>query len=280
MGKSHKAKDTVEQNTSRESPINVNLYSLASYYVEPFFNDIKLSKATCFFTRRNGKLYLVTNWHVVSGMDADTRCGLSSMGARPNKLRVYLPKKLTEGTVSFDEDGFFDVSLYKEDTIAWYEKEKDGKMIDVAVIPITEEIPNFVLPIEDAEEPFNESTTISIASEIFVIGFPFGRIGGVIPVWKRASVASEPELDMDDMPYFFADTATRDGMSGSPVIVYKDRPVTMINQKEGSFSRHVTKFVGIYSGRIGAESNPENSAQLGRIWKADTINNIIALYEA
>ena len=39
---------------SEETKI-VNQYSLASYYVEVFFNDIKLSNATCFFTKRGEK---------------------------------------------------------------------------------------------------------------------------------------------------------------------------------------------------------------------------------
>ncbi len=100
-----------------------------------------------------------------------------------------------------------------------------------------------------------------------------------MPIWKRASVASEPEYDIDDMPYYFADTATRSGMSGSPVILYKDRAVTMINEKERLLSRHHTKLVGIYSGRIGANTGNRNDAQLGRVWKTRVIKDILAIYE-
>lgn len=66
-------------------------------------------------------------------------------------------------------------------------------------------------------------------------------------------------------------------MFGSPVVYYKDRAVTMVN-KQGGMSRHRTKFVGIYSGRIGANSDSRNDAQLGRIWKSHVIDDILSQY--
>ena len=41
--------------------IVVDSYSLASYYVEMYFDEKKLANATCFFTQQNGKVYIVTN---------------------------------------------------------------------------------------------------------------------------------------------------------------------------------------------------------------------------
>ena len=76
-----------------EKAITINPYSLTSYYVDILFNDKKLSNATCFFTQQNEKIYLVTNWHVVSGRNADTNVVMSPTGGVPNKLRVYVPNK-------------------------------------------------------------------------------------------------------------------------------------------------------------------------------------------
>ena len=53
--------------------ISINPYSLASYYVELYYGDDKIGNATCFFTKRQSQLYLVTNLHVVTGVDTDTR---------------------------------------------------------------------------------------------------------------------------------------------------------------------------------------------------------------
>lgn len=259
--------------------ILVNQYSLATYYVEMFFNDIKLSNATCFFTKRGEKRFLITNWHVVSGKDSDTLQCLDKNAAIPNKLRIYLPAKSDDNDALFD-DNFVELDLYDiEGNKVWYDMQKDGQMIDVAVIPIKCEIDKFILDIEDAEEPFNEYVNISIADEIYIIGFPFGRIGGILPIWKKASVASEPSLDLYGMPYYFADTATKAGMSGSPVILYQKRPVVLSESMNGKYSRHRTKFVGIYSGRIGANTENKNDAQLGRVWKAEVIDEIIGIFE-
>lgn len=60
-------------NSIMKKSIEINEYSMTSYYVDILFNDIKLSNATCFFTRIKETLYLVTNWHVVSGRNADTK---------------------------------------------------------------------------------------------------------------------------------------------------------------------------------------------------------------
>lgn len=253
--------------------ILVNSFSLTSYYIEIFFDEQILSNATCFFIRRNGKLFLVTNWHVVSGRNADTKECLNSQGAIPNKLKIYLPQKMENGDFAIELNRYCEIPLCdSEDNRLWFELEKNGRMVDIALIPIKEEeINGDYLPVEEAEEPFNEDTKVEIAEDVFIIGFPFGRIGGIVPIWKRGSVASEPMLDMEDMPFFYVDTATKEGMSGSPVIYYKSRPMTLLG--EGKMSRYFTKFVGVYSGRL--KTSAGNDPQLGRVWKASVIAEII-----
>lgn len=264
---------------SKETII-VNQYSMASYYIEMFFDDIKLSNATCFFTKKGEKRYLITNWHVVSGKDADTLQCLNKNAAIPNKIHIYLPEKADDNETIFD-DNFIELDLYDmEGKQVWYDMKKENQMIDVAVIPMKTEIDKYILDIEDAEEPYNENVNLNIADEIYIIGFPFGRIGGVLPIWKKASVASEPGMDLNDMPYYFADTATKSGMSGSPVILYQRRPIIIAESMQGKFSRYRTKFVGIYSGRIGANTENKNDAQLGRVWKTEVIDKIIDIFEA
>ena len=263
----------------KEGKIIVNQYSLASYYVEVMFNEMKLSNATCFFTNKNGKLYLITNWHVVSGRDADTFGLLDSNGAIPNILRVYLAEENEEG-IQFSDNSYINIKLYDEEgNKLWYELKKNDRMVDIVAIPMVNIIDKYYMPIEDAEEPFNELSDIEITSEIYIIGFPFGKIGGEIPIWKKASVASEPELDIEGMPYYYADTATKPGMSGSPVILYEDRPIKFLDKKKNKFSSHITKLVGVYSGRIGANTGNKYDAQLGRVWKVNMIQEIINIYE-
>ncbi|PCI30960.1 MAG: hypothetical protein COB67_00460 [SAR324 cluster bacterium] len=63
-------------------------------------------------------------------------------------------------------------------------------------------------------------------------------------------------------------------MSGSPVFIQKNRAVTV--QGKDKWSRHHMHFLGIYSGRIG----DENDAQLGRVWKAASIVEMLDSIDA
>lgn len=257
----------------------VNQYSLCSYYAEIYFNEIKLSSGTCFFTKRNERVYVITNWHIASGRDADTKVALDKMGSIPNKLRIFVPVDCKDGTCYYDVSSFVDVSLRDEDDQPlWYEMTVGDRTVDVVAIPLENTEFCFSL-IESGEEPFNKNTGIEITSEIYIVGFPFGNDYGYTPIWKKGSVASEPNIQMEGLPYFFADTATKQGMSGSPVVMYQRRPMTIVSESEGKFSRNMTKLVGIYSGRIGAYSESRNDAQLGRVWHASVIDEIIALNE-
>ena len=54
---------------------------------------------------------------------------------------------------------------------------------------------------------------------LLVLGFPMNLSHEeILPIWKRASVATEPDIPHDNLPVFLIDTATREGMSGAPVI--------------------------------------------------------------
>lgn len=118
--------------------------------------------------------------------------------------------------------------------------------------------------------------------DVFVLGFPLGWTGGAkYPIWKRASIASEPLFDLDDLPKMYIDTATRQGMSGSPVFAKCSGNFFL----EGSDTSNplqmmmgeAYRFLGVYSGRIGdgGDNKDEFSAQLGIVWKERVIREII-----
>ena len=113
--------------------------------------------------------------------------------------------------------------------------------------------------------------------DVYVLGFPFGISEGEgFPIWKRASIASEPIIDIQDRPLMYIDTASRSGMSGSPVIYKERRGVAICDThptKATKISHFFMEFIGVYSGRIGADD--EFKAQLGRVWKKRVIDEII-----
>ena len=259
--------------TQKDEPMNP--YSIASFYCELLRDKIMISNATCFFVKCDGQTYLVTNHHVLSGRNSDTGEILDKNAAEPNRIKVFMPKKDGENVV-YGEETFQIFELYDQEEQLWKDKMVGSRFIDVAVLKVDVDECFIFNSIEEVEQPFNENTDIEIASSLFVIGFPFGRIGGVLPIWKKASVASEPNYESDEgFPYFWADTATKKGMSGSPVIYYQRRPVTLVNESEKKVSYYFTKFVGVYSGRI--DKDPDS--QLGRVWKASIIDELIQRYK-
>ncbi|OYV31971.1 MAG: hypothetical protein B7Z81_13455 [Acidocella sp. 20-61-6] len=115
--------------------------------------------------------------------------------------------------------------------------------------------------------------SILIGSDIFILGFPLGfAITGLLPVWKRGSVATEIDFDVNGLPSFIIDTATREGMSGSPVIARQFGGYTDTNHNVIMGSGPANKFLGVYSGRyVGGI----DEAHLGIVWKAAVIDEII-----
>jgi hypothetical protein len=114
-----------------------------------------------------------------------------------------------------------------------------------------------------------------VADDAFVVGYPFADLTyASLPIWKRASLASEPDIDVDQLPKMLIDTATRPGLSGSPVIMQRVgiHGVTGGVITDDTIIGRIRKFVGIYSGRIG---DGEFKAQLGIVWKARVISEIV-----
>jgi hypothetical protein len=58
--------------------------SLLTTPASPFFNDRQLGDATGLVWKRRDRYYLITNWHVVSGLNFFTKMHLIKGGARPN----------------------------------------------------------------------------------------------------------------------------------------------------------------------------------------------------
>lgn len=76
--------------------------------------------------------------------------------------------------------------------------------------------------------------------------------------------------NFDNLPIQLIDCRTRQGQSGSPVIAYRaGGSVAMADGSSAIFTGPVERFIGIYSGRINAESD------LGIVWKASAINELI-----
>jgi hypothetical protein len=243
----------------------IDLYSLSAKPIEVRFRDQMLGSATAFTWSTEIAVYLITNWHVVSGINPISGQHLSSTGAEPDHLVVQMDLVDPIGS-----RGPFELQLYGADgRPAWLEH-PHRKGIDVVAIKLPAMPGAYPHPVNFMP---TSPMAIGAGSEAFIIGYPFGNRTGPFPIWKRASIASEPEIPVEGLPYFFVDSASRTGMSGSPVIA---RTWGLFQEKDGTQTgapgAH-SRFIGVYSSRI---SDDETKAQVGRVWHGKVIEEIIA----
>ncbi len=223
--------------------------------------------------QHEGTPYLITNWHNVSGRTPATGKCLSDTLAVPDMLSTMFREKDQPGRcVRRHIPLFMDAQLTEP---AWFEHPIHGCKVDVVALPIPDDIRNqFALyPINAIE--FDAAFKEEVADDTFVIGYPFSETPYLqLPIWKRASIASEPTVDLDSLPKMLLDTATRSGLSGSPVVMQR----VGIHGMSGGVLKgqeiigRIRNFIGVYSGRIGVG---EERAQLGIVWKARVIAEII-----
>ncbi|MGY4231107.1 hypothetical protein ACVIIW_000054 [Bradyrhizobium sp. USDA 4449] len=245
----------------------IDRYSLATVPIQQLFNEKSLGNGTGFIWKRDDRFYLVTNWHVMTCRRFPTGENLHDHGARPNKLRVLF-------NVGFQQFGKQEhlISIRDDDNRPhWFVH--SSRRADVAVLPLPYDgsDPVFALnPINGTEDP---DLFVGVGMDCFILGYPFGIEPPGYPIWKRGSIASEPDLIRMSGDYMLIDTASRPGMSGAPVIVRSwgyhlfDDGRTEVDEYARS------KFVGIYSGRLAAQSF---EAQIGMVWGDYLIDEIIA----
>jgi len=269
--------------------VNPHPLSWTSALTRMRFNDKELAVCTSFLYRKDGELFLVTDWHNMAARHPDTRRLLSSTGALPNNMEVCIPlstqpTKWHYGLVQICKEDFSDPE--------WYEHPTHGSRVDVAVMPVTLDkgfpAPPEVHPINDY--PFSNFQE-EVGEEVFILGYPKAKTGGgALPIWKRGSIASEPQADLDGVPKLLVDTASREGMSGSPVIARRFGVKRVGRSEEGEEIGWIGteyKFLGVYSGRVFKDPRPTPGseeairdavfeAQLAIVWKASVIDEIIA----
>ena len=286
----------------------VDLLTHASFYVETFYNNTLLEKATAFAYQTNNRIYLVSNWHVFSGkINKPNEHGIHQPrinGAIPNKLRVWIYSWVSQDKYT-GIGYYFDFNLLDEDEKPLYIEKayRDNTYIDVALLDVT----NYTFKTPDFEKnlgtPFCANTIIKPeftsnyilhpSDDVYIIGFPFGRLDNShSAIWKKGSIASDLRHSGHK---FFIDTASRDGMSGSPIYRIVNDPLSLLKNNNGNIieneAAYKIEFIGIYSGRIieAPETQTDcfrpfvsipsydlsSAAQLGIAWKKDVIEFLL-----
>jgi Trypsin-like peptidase domain len=246
--------------------------------LELCFGDTVLGSATAFFAKGAKGEQLVTNWHVVSGRHPSTLKPLHPKSALPNILRIYAPMNQGTGNTMVVHWRVFNVALYKDaDCLqpSWLVHPTYRQGVDIAALPVERGSDTILLDAEDKQLDLDD-LRLRPSMDVYIVGYPRGMVGGAnFPIWKRGSIASEPEFDIDGKPMFYIDAATREGLSGAPVYAeevgyWAPKGATEPSQYQIGRGR---AFVGVYASRIGAED--EFKAQLGMVWKASALKEIL-----
>jgi hypothetical protein len=144
-------------------------------------------------------MYLITNWHVVTGVDPTTMMPVDSEGPSPEYMLFYSKNAVDEQLVFVPPPGIgianakIKVDMYKAGSPTWFEH-NSRQNVDVVAFRLNR--PDLGLAF--ANVPVNEvdqspSLQAAPGMDCFVLGYPEGMIGpGLTPIWKRASIASEP----------------------------------------------------------------------------------------
>jgi hypothetical protein len=235
--------------------------SVQSLLLETLFGSTVLSTATSFVVAGKSAPLLITNRHVVTGRNQDTKAPLSSHGGVPDRLRVWHNAPSLGSWIAVEEP------LYTNDSPRWYEHPVLGERMDVVALPLTA-LRGVQLYPYDLRNP-GPDLLVGPSDPVSVVGFPFGITGGGrFAIWATGSMAIEPIADYNDLPVSLIDCRSRQGQSGSPVIAFRRGGASF---KDGSTSLGGTysRLLGVYSGRINNESD------LGIVWKVSAVADLV-----
>ena len=254
----------------------VEVPTLKSLYIESRYGDTVLGSATAILAANDREAHcaLITNRHVVTGRHQDDGTCLNKNGGIPDNIVIYFHRNDPE----IGEWKQIKLPLYRTDgTPFWIEHPRLGKAADVVALNLTgandvRRLPYYLRLNLDRLEML-----VSPAEPVSVIGFPFGLSSAArFPLWATGFLAQELSLVTPDNPVFLIDCRTRPGQSGAAVIAH--RSGSHRKQQDGKIQSVLTggtvwEFLGVYSGRVNAQSD------LGKVWHVGAIEELLAAAE-
>jgi hypothetical protein len=148
--------------------------------------------------------------------------------------------------------------------------------IDIAVIDVTETLQSVCHPdtiVHLNEYGFSPILQV-IGADAFAVGYPINDPPPKLPIWKRASIASEPLAPWRGRPAFLIDGRTSAGMSGSPVIRRVFGPCAVSGTELNRDAILTSEFLGVYSGRL---HDDEDNASIGIVWRREVLAELLML---
>jgi S1-C subfamily serine protease len=244
--------------------LSIEKPSIQSLILQMSVRGQHLATGTGFVVQDGSSFWLITNRHNLSGRRSDNNAPMSPTGATPDTVTIMHNGSSLGEWLPMDEP-----LLDGNQQPLWLEHAAHGRQIDVVALPLTPNPQVTLYPYNIAEK--GPDVALRATTDLNVVGFPFGiTSGGCLAVWTRGTIASEYGVDFDGLPRFLIDARTRQGQSGSPVIFYATGGmVTMADGGSAVFGGPVHRLVGVYSGRINAESD------LGIVWRLSVVEDLV-----
>jgi len=154
--------------------------------------DTLAAASAAFYQGLDGQ-YLVTNWHNLAGINPATGVTMSGSGRLPAGLRI-IGRRMFDAT--WNVPITFEVELRNADDglFIWKQHPTLGRRVDVAAL----KLPDGIDVVCANNDIWTSPVIKTPGDEVFVLGYPLNVTGGLnYPLWKRASIASEPSEDLD-----------------------------------------------------------------------------------
>ncbi len=255
--------------------MNIEIPSYKSLFVEMYFRDTRLSSGTATLVANDKESHCaqITARHNVTGRHQDTGECLSKHASVPDGIVIYFHGREESVGTKWKQ---LRLPLYRDDgSPYWFEHPRLGASADIVALNLNwgDDITKYPYYLETDLD--SVSMVISPAETVSVIGFPFGLShSGKFPIWATGFIAQEMSLVSDENPAFLIDCRTRQGQSGSPVIAFRTSGYRHMHEGRITTTLSANKvweFLGVYSGRVNAESD------LGTVWHVNAIRELLSV---
>lgn len=237
--------------------------SVQSLLLEMSFDGERLATGTGFVVPAPRGPVLITNRHNVTGRYQETGAPISTTGGIPNRITIRHNRRDRLGEwVSRIEP------LLANEQALWIEHPALGARADFVALPLTQLDDVQLYPYGLGAD--NPPILLAPAEIVSVVGFPFGlTAGGSFAIWATGFIATDPDLNYENLPRFLIDCRSRQGQLGSAVIAYRGGGAWSTGTHFAIGEGPMTRLLGIYSGRINEQSD------LGFVWKEAAIQELV-----
>ncbi len=231
---------------------------LSATRVSTFSGGQPLTNATGFFFEREGRLFLLTNRHVV----LDESCQ-----HRPDRLEIELHVDPENVAVTTQ----FSIPLYRGNSHLWRETTDAGGTVDVVALQLERAaLPEkLLLKAFTADHLVEQLDEIEVGTRVLIVGFPLGfhDTWHHLPVVRQAVIASAFGLRFQGQGYFLTDARMHRGTSGAPVVA------RMTTQRSGRGDLS-WMLLGIHAARMDVTNRDieqDERLNLNCAWYADVV---------